>query len=139
MEAIKGSEKRRLLYMDNIKGLLIFLVVFAHCLWDFRDRHYIGFLVFAVYCVHMPAFVFTSGFFSKKKNTDSNIKYLLSYLFLISIYIVLDLFRKEAPHILTPYYSEWYLAALVAWRMLSPHLKKSRWTVFALLCFAVVA
>lgn len=125
--------------MDNIKGLLIFLVVFAHCLWNFRDRRYIDFLVLAVYCVHMPAFVFTSGFFSKKKNTDSNVKYLLSYLFLISIYIVLDLFQKEAPHILTPYYSEWYLVALVAWRLLSPYLKKSRWTLFALLCFAIVA
>ena len=125
--------------MDNIKGLLILLVVFGHCLWDFRSRQYIGFLVLAIYFVHMPAFAFTSGFFSKRKNTDRQIKFLLSYVFIISVYIGLALIRKEAPHILTPYYSEWYLVALAIWRWLSPYLRKSRWTVFALICFAVIA
>jgi len=128
--------------MDNIKGLLILLVVFGHCLYDYRSVPYVSFLVIAIYYVHMPAFVFTSGYFSKSskaRTTESCLKFILAYLFIISIYVVRALITGGKLHLLYTYYSEWYMIALVIWRMLTPYLKRSKATVLALACFAVVA
>ena len=80
----------RSIFFDNIKGLLIFLVVLGHCFFGFQNRPYIGLFVLAIYYVHMPAFIFVSGYFSKSKNSRSKeriIKYIIAYLLVISIYI----------------------------------------------------
>ena len=45
-------------YWDNIKGVLICLVVFAHFIYDFTDLVVIDITVFLIYVFHMPAFVF---------------------------------------------------------------------------------
>lgn len=140
MEAARGGD--RLLYWDNIKGFLIALVVFAHCLLGFISIPIIGFLAIAIYYVHMPAFVFVSGRFGRSKkarSADTVLRYVLSYLFVILIYITADVVCGREPHILSAYHSEWYLISLLIWRMLSVFLKKSRWTVAALVCLAVVA
>ena len=57
-------------YWDNIKGFLIALVVFAHCLYAFQSFRLNDVLVDAIYFFHMPAFVFTSGYFSKSKRAS---------------------------------------------------------------------
>lgn len=36
-------------YWDNIKGFLIFLVVFAHCLYDHQDKAAIDAIVKSIY------------------------------------------------------------------------------------------
>ena len=52
-------------YWDNIKGFLIILVVFAHCLFNLQNSPLNNAVVDAIYMFHMPAFVFVSGYFSK--------------------------------------------------------------------------
>ena len=59
-------------YWDNIKGFLIILVVFAHCLYDFQDDALIGAIVKSIYLFHMPAFIFVSGFFGKSERSRSS-------------------------------------------------------------------
>ena len=137
-----SNVKKRSIFFDNIKGLLIALVVLAHCLFSYTSNPYIRFLVIGIYYVHMPAFLFVSGYFSKSENArrkETVIKFLLAYLLVISIYITWDVIQGNAPHILSTYHSEWYLVALVIMRLLAPHLKKSKRTVFALFCFAIVS
>ena len=63
------SERIRSNSWDNIKGLLILLVVFGHCLWDLQDRHWNDLIVDGIYFFHMPAFVFVSGYFSKSERS----------------------------------------------------------------------
>ena len=132
----------RQVLFDNIKGLLILLVVFAHCIFDYTYIEHINFIVVAIYCVHMPAFLFVSGYFSKSDNSRSKkviVKFLLSYLIIISIYIIPDVIVNGKFRILSSYYSEWYLLALVIMRLIAPHLKKSKWTVVVLTCIAIIS
>ena len=57
---------KRMDYIDNLKGLLIVLVVLGHCIQNFLPN-YEGNIVFRfIYSFHMPFFFFVSGFVSYK-------------------------------------------------------------------------
>ena len=58
-------QNKRSPYWDNIKGFLLLLVVFAHCLYNLREDPLNALVVKSIYYFHMPAFVFVSGYFSK--------------------------------------------------------------------------
>lgn len=113
-------EKVRWQDFDNIKGCLIVLVVFAHVLMPLQDRALNDAMFDAIYYVHMPAFVFVSGYFSKSAHArgwSSCMKLLFGYLFFVAFFVVIDVFAGRQPHVLWPYASEWYLMALVVWRL----------------------
>lgn len=56
--------KQRLLYIDNLKGFLIMLVVLGHCIQT-TDTYYDHNIVFRyIYSFHMPLFMFVSGWVS---------------------------------------------------------------------------
>lgn len=60
--------KSRLLYIDNLKCLLILLVVLGHCLQDTGcDSNNVLFRF--IYSFHIPLFMAVSGYVSQKKNT----------------------------------------------------------------------
>lgn len=59
--------KQRDYYIDNIKGVFIFLVVFGHLL-DFLEQSEIAFATSVrtfIYFFHMPGFIFMSGYLAK--------------------------------------------------------------------------
>lgn len=66
-------------YWDNVKGILILLVVFAHFM-NFSGTFY-GFLSQGIYLFHMPLFIFVSGIFYK----DTNLKQRILGLTIIGI------------------------------------------------------
>lgn len=108
-------------YWDNIKGFLIFLVVFAHCLYDFRDNALIGNVVNGIYLFHMPAFIFVSGFFGKSERSQSK-EAIVKLLFAYFIFNTLLGLRMGLDNILLPIYSYWYLLALVLWRLTAKYV-----------------
>lgn len=56
----------RLFYLDNLKGLLIILVILGHSI-QFNDPNYESNMVFRfVYSFHMPLFFFISGYLMNK-------------------------------------------------------------------------
>ena len=66
--------KERSLIWDNYKGILIFLVVFAHFLYAHSVEYPSGIVhkvVTFIYLFHMPAFVFISGYFGKSERSHS--------------------------------------------------------------------
>lgn len=75
----------RIAKWDNLKAVLIFLVVFAHL---FRPAYKVypilKAIFFYIYLFHMPAFIFVSGLFSKnavkKHNYDRVFSFFLVYL-----------------------------------------------------------
>lgn len=70
--------KERVYKFDNIKALLIFLVVFGHVLRPFiTNDALINFLYVFIYLFHMPAFIFIMGKFAKP-----NIKRIKLFVFL---------------------------------------------------------
>ena len=67
-----------ILDINNIKGLLMLLTVFAHILYQLQDKSSaVNATVDCIYMFHMPAFVFVSGYFGKSERSrnicDTNI------------------------------------------------------------------
>lgn len=57
--------KERNYLFDNLKFLLIVLVVFGHSLEEISLEHNYAIIRAWIYSFHMPVFVFISGYFSK--------------------------------------------------------------------------
>ena len=67
-------EKERDYYFDNLKAVLIFLVVLGHFLLPIYDDAFLVVLKRLIYVFHMPLFVFVSGYFSKNIYKNGNKK-----------------------------------------------------------------
>ena len=71
---------------DNMKMVLIILVVFGHALEEISLEHEYGIIRACIYSFHMPVFIFISGYFSgggaqaKAKKLLLIVGYLISYL-----------------------------------------------------------
>jgi len=126
--------KNRVNYWDNIKGILISLVVMGHFLLDYLDFGYARYIVSFIYFFHMPAFVFVSGYFSKGEDTGANksiAKIITIYLIFNTAIMVLSSFLFDASYqLITPYYSFWYLIALVFWRLTIKYMDKFKDLLF---------
>lgn len=129
-------------YWDNLKAVLIFLVVLAHYFaagfiysgksggqWVIPQSIYSF-----IYMFHMPLFLFVSGYFSK--NTERGAKtavsqLLLPYLIFNLICMVLEwalldgVFRNP---VFYPVSHLWYLAALFLCRVFAGYLVKLRYS-----------
>lgn len=63
--------KTRIYKYDNVKALLIFLVVVGHLTTDYvGDAHCVRWITLWIYSFHMPAFVFVSGLMHKQYITE---------------------------------------------------------------------
>ncbi len=65
METVK---KRRDYLYDNYKAFLIFLVVIGHFIEPaYMNNNFLYTLKWFIFAFHMPAFIFISGYFSKRE------------------------------------------------------------------------
>ena len=63
--------KKRIYKYDNVKALLIFLVVVGHMTSDYvSDSHLVRWTTLWIYMFHMPAFIFISGLVHKQYITE---------------------------------------------------------------------
>ncbi|MDT2613040.1 acyltransferase family protein [Enterococcus dongliensis] len=122
---------REYLY-DNIRGILILLVVLGHALEYFRLDNIVGeFIYIFIYLFHMPVFIFISGYFSKnlaKGRSTAVETFLVPYLLLNMILslIMLAIGKIDEFTILSPGWTLWYLYCMFIWRLLLPDLVKVR-------------
>ncbi|MGN0721801.1 MAG: acyltransferase family protein [Anaerovoracaceae bacterium] len=131
----------RELYWDNIKGILIFLVVFAHCLYGLTDKDINAEIVQFIYYFHMPAFVFVSGYFSKTEKCRSKqavLKLIIAYALMMIPFNVRTMYLSGDPQFISPKLSAWYLLALIVWRVITPHVVSGKWHLFFVTVFAVM-
>ena len=56
--------------IDNLKGILIFLVVFGHLLELVITKGHAKYIYELIYSFHMPFFIFLSGYFYFEEMTD---------------------------------------------------------------------
>ena len=132
--------------IDNIKVLLIFLVVFNHIIAFnlVKADTVVRYVWYAITIFHMPAFVFISGYLSKKpQNVLKNFKnllipYVLGYT--LTWYSQIWLGRSVDYEILRPTGSVmWYILALFIYRLTIEALGKIRFIVPLSILFALWA
>lgn len=84
-------DKTRIYKWDNVKALLIFLVVLGHFVTQYTGSSELCRSLFIfIYSFHMPAFIFVSGLFAKSSLKNNTIKINRIITFLI-LYVLLKL------------------------------------------------
>ena len=125
------SKKNRIFYFDNLKVLLIVLVVFGHIInsiFPLDSRGTVTNVLWnIIYIFHMPLFIIISGYFSKKydKYSDNTQKILIGlFLPYIIFNFLFYLFHRNLTIPILPDSAMWYLWALIFWRLTLPLLVK---------------
>lgn len=122
--------KQRDYLFDNYKALLILLVVTGHFVELASDENLLMECVkWLIFAFHMPAFVFISGYFSKKKPKLKSLvqKLIVPYLVFEVLYYLLYTYviHKETQlWLLYPKFTLWYLMALFVWKLVTPLVMK---------------
>lgn len=131
MESNKQDNRNYLL--DNLKGLLIFLVVFGHSLELYKNEDILVNIIYTfIYLFHMPVFVFVSGYFSKNLDRCRSTAFKT---FLIPFVIFNTLWNGLAAifmgpaafSFVTPGWALWYLMSMFLWRILIKDLVKIKY------------
>lgn len=132
--------------MDNIKVILIFLVVFNHIIAFqlVKVNETVRYIWYAITIFHMPAFIFVSGYLSKKpQDVQKNVKnllipYVLGYS--LTWYSQIWLGNNMDYELLRPSGTVmWYVLALFAYRLTIEALGKIRFIVPLSIIFALWA
>lgn len=106
--------------IDNLKALLIFLVVFGHMLECFNGYKKLW-LYEVIYSFHMPAFAFVTGYFAKQNARRIIKQVLYPYLIYQLLYLLFQRFYLKEENLIqfsTPYWILWYQLALFFWMLL---------------------
>lgn len=127
-------------WFDNAKMLLVTLVVVGHS-WTLLPHTALNSRLYDfLYLWHMPAFVMVTGYLSRRFTwTTRNLRKLLTGV--VVPYLVFEgllvLFRRSITGAdydrvwLQPHWPMWFLVALVAWRLATPLLNRSRHALLA--------
>ena len=105
--------------IDNLKAMLIFLVVFGHLLECFYGNIQLW-LYSVIYSFHMPAFVYTTGYFSRFDSKRYINALLYPYCIYQILYLLFQRFYLKEDNVLqftTPYWLLWYLLSTMFWML----------------------
>lgn len=112
--------------ISNLKGLLIFLVVFGHLIEVYKDTfHY---LYVFIYSFHMPLFILISGYLAKRIDRKKIFNFLLLYLIFETIFnsIMSVISGVLQTNFAIPYFHLWYLLSMITWYLLAFPLTKKK-------------
>lgn len=136
--------KERIHYWDNLKGLLIFLVVIGHILIRY-DNNLAENLRVVIYAFHMPLFAYVLGIFAEKsynkspdRVTKTIVRMFLLYLFIETIYYYFTIYILEVDLLKSyvyPYYTYWWLIFIIQVNLMIPLFKYFKPYVFMIVSF----
>ena len=128
---VMKMEKRQREYLfDNYKVLLIVLVVIGHFIEPCYDQNpFLYDLKWGIVAFHMPAFIFISGYFSKKIPSVKKLVggLVIPYFVYEVVYYLLYTYvldKETELYFTRPKFTLWYLLALCVWRVAAPVAKK---------------
>ncbi|MGI6011160.1 MAG: acyltransferase family protein [Ruminococcus sp.] len=130
MNTICTEQKPRDYLFDNYKALLILLVVIGHVIEAASEENtFLYCLKWLIFSFHMPAFIFISGYFAKKKASWEQLvrKLVVPYLIFEVLYYllyVLIIHKETKFYFLYPKFTLWYLMALFVWKLATPWFRK---------------
>lgn len=131
---IKMKTERDYLF-DNIRALLILLVVIGHMIASQKSKILTAeVMYYFIYLFHMPAFIFITGYFSKNldKSRDNAVKtFLVPYFVINSFYILLGRMSLYNPvkgfRFFHPVWGIWFLFAVFMWKIFLKDLVRIRY------------
>jgi fucose 4-O-acetylase-like acetyltransferase len=136
-------------YFDNLKFLLIALVVVGHIIEPIQQaNHNLNIIYTYIYSFHMPLFVLVSGFFAKDLlNPDKRkkviVNYLVPYIVFQTLYYLYYRYALDLPDVTfslaSPVYIMWYLPAVFFWAILTPYFIKLKHPVIISVVVGLVA
>ena len=140
---MKEYEERNYL-IDNLKVILILMVVFGHVIEHYIESSALlrGIYIF-IYLFHMPLFVFISGYLSKnvEKCRMGIVKNLLIPYLLFSFlwYAIASIWSgKFIFSLFNPGWTLWYLISLFIWRLLIKYLVKIKYILIISIAVALI-
>lgn len=128
--------------ITQLKGFLVFLVVFGHVIEGFSSSIGRDWLYNFIYSFHMPAFVAISGFLFKAEAAPSKlVKSILIPFMVYNVIFEISSFTSfgRFTHNFyegAPYWHLWFLLALFIWKLLTPAFVTLRWPLLASLALA---
>ena len=144
------QQKERITFYDNLRFILILLVVIGHVLGCCLDNGYfIGIYLF-IYAFHMPLFIFVTGFFAKKlEDKDGNFKLykVINYVLLFLVFkIALFIFMRFILHqnvefyLFTEHDTPWFLLSCALWLCITYLVKnvKAKYMLIFSVLFALI-
>ncbi|MEU7987444.1 acyltransferase family protein [Streptosporangium canum] len=145
--AAPPARKKREPYLDNVKFVLIALVVTGHSLVPTLAAHSAKSAYLFIYTFHMPAFVLISGYLGRNFwNSNAKINKLVDTM--LVPYVVVEigyallrygLGQKWTLTIIDPAWLNWYLLALVLWRISTPIWNRMRQPLLVAVVIYMVA
>lgn len=118
-------------HIDNIKCLLIFMVVFGHLLELFmKGRETEKLLYLLIYSFHMPLFAFTTGVFARFHPEKIRRHMIYPYVVFQLLYLLfanVALGEEKPLQLTTPYWLMWYLLAVIVWNLTLPLVQVRGW------------
>lgn len=135
-------------YFDNLKLLLITLVVIGHTIEPLIDSHSnIKLLYVVIYSFHMPLFVFISGYFSKDINNEEKLfskitNIFVPYVIFQLLYSLFNIYVLKAENfkitLVYPYWITWYLLSLFIWNLILPYFCKVKYSIIISLLISIL-
>ena len=119
----QSSSPARDYSLDNIRFVLIFLVVFAHLLEVCSPFRGSGLIYKFIYVFHMPAFIFLFGYNAKYSPKKILYRWCVPYVIFQCAYILFSKFILKDNidfQFTTPYWLLWYMLACMYYQLLLP-------------------
>jgi len=120
--------EKRINIFDNLKSLLIFLVVFGHIISPLRSSsNEATFIYMCIYLFHMPLFLYIFGYFSKSTVKEGKIvknkwfNFLLLYFLMQGVLLIIG--NKEFS-LLNGETGMWYIQCILIWILLLPFIDR---------------
>ena len=150
----KPAERRgrRSLRLDNLRGVLIMIVVIGHFLLPLERTRLVTGLIYSIYVFHMPCFMIVSGYLAKSVYRDGRFRWgkVVQLLWLYFIYEIIvniteGLLAGHIPPVPDFFHESgapWYLLSLATYYMTVPVLqrfKESRKQRMIALCTVMAA
>ncbi|SUC14385.1 Fucose 4-O-acetylase and related acetyltransferases [Proteus vulgaris] len=136
----------RVLKIDSIKGVLIFLVVFGHFLESMIgwNGDYSSTLLHLIYSFHMPFFILISGYFFSVNNFNKKLLGIfLVYIIYQTIYSIPSIINGTLSYkyFYEPNWIMWFLMSMLFWVVITKIIKSITLPVIAvsIICSLLVS
>lgn len=130
-------EKSRDFFFDNMRAILIILVVWGHILDSMtKGNDILQSVYYFLFFFHMPALTFISGYFSKNIDKIRNTAFVKLFLPYLILNVIDYIYKTRFLHLdynglrfFRPFWGLWYLLALFLWKFLLKDIIRIRFVL----------